>query len=102
MFQKTLANGFSKFHGNGIAYHATNLTKRGWLTWCYELIGLWKTLKDGPLAEGNSAILVRVTEATISKAIELRCDGGGWIIPNHPAINAGVGFSRAFLMAVCH
>src|ERR1039458_1711046 len=65
----------------------------------HESVGLGKCLQHCSFPERNCTILIGMPESAISDSRAMRGEGGGQIVPNHPAINGTICFARRFLVA---
>ncbi|MDB4988890.1 MAG: hypothetical protein JWN04_4068 [Myxococcaceae bacterium] len=66
----------------------------------FEPITLGKGLQDCALAKRESAVLLRVSESSVTEAEVLRCDGGARLIPAHAAIDRRISAAARAAMAL--
>src|SRR6267142_5255077 len=66
----------------------------------YELIRLGERLEDRTLPQRKTSVLLRVAEATVAEAEELRRDGWRWLVPLHATVNTRIVLAALFFMAI--
>ena len=85
-----VADDFAQSDRDGVADQPSDDLEAILVTRLDEHIISWERLQDRSFAQRDRPVLLGMTEAAVTEAVELRRDGGRRCIPFHPTVHAGI------------